>query len=84
MYHHKLIRFHFTTYDIWHGTDIVNPGTSHCNVMLLADDAEGSVISSNLHHFLYARVLSAYHVNVIYTGPGMHDFEACRFDFLWV
>lgn len=50
--------------------------------MLLADDAEGSPISSN--HFLYAQVLGGYHVNVIYTGPGMRDFEARRFDFLWV
>jgi hypothetical protein len=67
-------------------TDIVNPGTSRQNVMLLADDAEGSdsVNSSNPHHFLYARVLGIYHVNAIYTGPGMHDFEARRFDFLWV
>jgi hypothetical protein len=48
--------------------------------MLLADDAEGSLVSSN--HFLYAQVLSIYHVNVIYTGPGMCDFEARRFDFL--
>jgi hypothetical protein len=80
IYHHKLIRFHFTTYDVWHGTDIVNPGTSHCNIMLLADDAEGS----NLHHFLYAWVLGRYHINVIYTGPGMCDFEARRFGFLWV
>jgi hypothetical protein len=23
-------------------------------------------------------------MNVIYTGPGMHDFRACCFDFLWV
>ena len=84
IYHHKLIRFHFTTHDIQRGTDIVNAGTSRCDVMLLADDVEGSVISSNLHHFLYARVLGAYHVNVIYTGPGMRDFEARRFDFLWV
>ena len=52
--------------------------------MLLADDAEGSIISLNLHHFLYARVLGAYHVNVIYTGPGMRDFEAHHFEFLWV
>jgi hypothetical protein len=84
IYHHKLIRFHFTTYDVKRGTDIVNPGTSRCNVMLLADDAEGSLTSSNSHHFLYARVLGGYHVNVIYTGPGMHDFESRRFDFLWV
>ena len=84
IYHHKLIRFHFTTYDLQRGTDIVNPGTSRRNVMLLADNAERSVISLNPHHFLYAQVLGAYHVNVIYTGPGMRDFEACRFDFLWV
>jgi hypothetical protein len=70
------------TYDVQHQNDIINPGTSHCNIMLLADDAEGSPISSN--HFLYARVLGGYHVNVIYTGPGMCNFEACCFDFLWV
>jgi hypothetical protein len=52
--------------------------------MLLADNAEGSLISSNPHHFLYARVLGGYHINAIYTGPGMRDFEARRFDFLWV
>jgi hypothetical protein len=50
--------------------------------MLLADDAEGSPISSN--HFLYAWVLGGYHANVIYTGPGMCDFEAHHFNFLWV
>ncbi|KAF8235556.1 hypothetical protein L208DRAFT_1256425, partial [Tricholoma matsutake] len=61
-----------TTYDVQCGTDIVNPGTSCCNIMLLASHAE----SLNLHHFLYAGVLNGYHVNVIYTGPGMHDFEA--------
>ena len=82
IYHHKLIQFHFTTYDVQCGNDIINPGTSCCNVMLLADDAEGSLISSN--HFLYAWVLGGYHVNVIYTGPGMHDFESRFFDILWV
>ena len=79
IYLHKLIRFHFTSYDVRRGTDIVNPGTSRCDVMLLADDTEGSVISPNAHHFLYARVLGAYHVNVIYTGPRMRDFEVLRF-----
>ena len=63
------------------GTDIVNVGTSHCNIMLLADDADGS---SSSHHFLYARVLGAYHTNVIYTGPGVRDDKPRRFDFLWV
>ena len=84
IYHHKLIRFHFTTYDVRRGTDIINPGTSRCNVMFLADQVDGATDSSNLHHFLYARVLGAYHANVIYTRPGMCDYEPRRFDFLWV
>lgn len=86
IYHHKLSRFHFTTYDVRRGTDIINPGTSHYNVMLLASgaDANNSDDPSNLHHFLYARVLGVYHANVIYTGPGMKDYEARRLDFLWV
>ena len=81
IYHHKRIRFHYTTYDVRRGTDIINAGTSRCNVMLLANDADGP---SSPHHFLYARVLGAYHTNVIYVGPGMRDHEPRRFDFLWV
>ena len=49
--------------------------------MLLANEADSS---SSSHHFLYARVLGAYHTNVIYTVPGMRDHKSCRFDFLWV
>jgi hypothetical protein len=52
--------------------------------MLLASHEDGSASSSVAHHFLYARVLGAYHANVIYTGPGMRDYNARRFDFLWV
>jgi len=29
-------------------------------------------------------ILGTYHANVVYTGPGMHDYKACHFDFLWV
>jgi hypothetical protein len=83
LYLHKLLRFHFTTYDVRRGTDIINAGTSRCHIVLLADD-EDAVGTSLPHHFLYARVLGAFHVNVIYTGPGMHDYNARRFDFLWV
>jgi hypothetical protein len=82
IYHHKVCRFHFTTYDVRRGIDIINPGSSRCNIMLLADN--DSEDESSYHHFLYARVLAAYHANVIYTGPGMCDYEARRLDFLWV
>jgi hypothetical protein len=76
--------FGFTTYDMRHGTDIVNMGTSRCNVMLLADHADGSADALTSHHFLYAHVLGAYHVNVIYAGPEIQDYKARRFNFLWV
>lgn len=79
IYHHKLLRFNFTTYAVRRRTDIVNPGMSRHNVMLLADCPDG-----NSHPFLYARVLGAYHANVIYSGPGMRDYKARHFDFLWV
>lgn len=82
IYRHKILRFNFTTYAVRRRTDIVNPGTSRHNVMLLADSANGS--TSNSHPFLYARVLGAYHANVIYSGPGMQDYKARHFDFLWV
>jgi hypothetical protein len=81
IYEHKRVHFHFTTYDTRRGTDIVNPGTSRCNVMLLANDA---MSSSCPHRFRYARVLGIYHANVIYTGPLAQDHEPRRIDFLWV
>jgi len=81
IYHHKRVRFHFTTYDVQRGTDIVNSGTSRRDVMLLASDSKRS---SSPHHFLYARVLGAYHANVIYTGPGARDQKPRRIHFLWV
>jgi hypothetical protein len=84
IYQHRLMRFHFTTYDVRRGTDIINPSTFHHNIMLLTGDADASDGSTKTHHFLYARVLGAYHVNVVYTGPGMRDYNARRLDFLWV
>jgi hypothetical protein len=79
MYAHKLAQFYYTTYDIQHSEDVVNPQTSHCDVMLLGPQAERTSKETSPHPFLYACVLGIYHVNVIYTGPGM-----VKFDFLWV
>jgi len=81
MYQHKLARFYYTTYDIRRCEDIINPRTSHCDVMLLASKEE---VGSHLHPFLYARVLGIFHINIIYNGPGMINYEPMRFDFLWV
>jgi hypothetical protein len=83
LYQHKTIRVNYTTYDMQRGTDIVKPEGPRCNIMLLANHTGGSN-SSNLHHFIYARVLGVYHADVIYTGPGMQNFETRTFQILWV
>ena len=83
LYQHKMIRIKYTTYDIQHGTNIIKLEGPHCNIMLLANHTNGSD-SSNLHHFMYARVLGVYHADVIYTRPGMQNFEAHSFQMLWV
>jgi hypothetical protein len=84
MYAHKLDRFYYTTYDVRCSEDVINPRTSHCDVMLLGPQAEGMSKETPPHRFLYARVLGIYHVNVVYTGPCMVSYELMKFDFLWV
>ena len=61
---------------------MINPGTSHHDIMLLANNTCSDEGSN--HPFLYARVLGIYHVNVIYTGEGSLDYTARRVEFLWV
>lgn len=78
MYHHPLAKLNYTTYDVRRAQDVIHYGTSHCDVMLLANTGDSD------HPFLYARVIGIYHVNVIYTGEGMLDYNARRVDFLWV
>jgi hypothetical protein len=81
MYKHHLARFNYTTYDVRRGQDVINPNTSHHNVMVLAHaDSDGAHDCP----FWYARVLGIYHVNVVYTGPGMLDYRPRRLEFLWV
>ena len=82
MYIHKLAWFYNTTYDVRRSEDVINPKTSHCDIMLLSDPQTRN--DPPTHPFLYARVLGIYHVNVVYSGPGMLNYEAMRFDFLWV
>lgn len=83
MYRHKLIRINYTTYDVQRGQDVVNSSTSHCNIMVLADHFDDGPSTSN-YKFKYARVLGVYHVNVVYVGHGMTDYQPRRMEFLWV
>ena len=81
MYKHHLLRINYTTYDVRLAQDVINPRTSHCDIMVLASDDEPD---AGGHRFWFARVLGIYHVNVIYTGPGVLDYSPRRLDFVWV
>lgn len=82
VYSHKLARFYYTSYDVRRGEDVINPRTSHSDIMLLAPREGG--VRAQPHPFLYARVLGIFHTNLVYNGPGMVSYEPMRLDFLWV
>ena len=85
LYKHKLMRLNYTTYDVRRAQDIVNPSTSHCNVMLLADHISSDAVDSHSRHpYIYARVLGIFHVNATYVGPGTVNYRSRRIDVLWV
>ena len=79
IYQHPLLRLNYTAYDLQRETEMVNPKTDHCNIMLLSQ-ADGP----ETHPFCYARVLGIYHANIIYTGPNSRDYQSQRIEFLWV
>ncbi|KAI0308612.1 hypothetical protein OF83DRAFT_1043103, partial [Amylostereum chailletii] len=79
IYGHKVMTVNYTTYDIRRTYDTLSPGKDRDAVMFLPDAGEPSSL-----HYQYARVLGAYHANVVYTGPGSLDFRPRRVDFLWV
>jgi hypothetical protein len=80
MYKHQLLRINYTTYDVRRSQDLINPDSRRRDIMLLSNHND----NDESHPFRYARVLGVYHVNVVYTGPGMLDYQARRLDFLWV
>lgn len=83
MYEHRIIRFNYTTYDVRRAQDVINPGTSHCNIMVLrAHDKDADPNPQT--HFKYGRVIGIYHINVVYSGPGMINYNPSRINFLWV
>jgi hypothetical protein len=82
MYRHHILRVNYTTYDVRHAQDTLNPNTAHRDIMFLSDLQSTS--ESHAHQFKYARLLGIYHVNIIYTGPGMQDYSPHRVEFLWV
>ncbi|KAE9393772.1 hypothetical protein BT96DRAFT_828669, partial [Gymnopus androsaceus JB14] len=70
MYKHKVLRVNYTTYDMHHAQDSINPRT-HPHVMVLSDDDD--------HPYHYACILVIYHAMV-----SLGNQPPCQMDFLWV
>lgn len=81
MYKHQIVRINYTTYDVRRAQDVTNADTSHCHVMVLASPTLASAVGAP---FCFARVLGAYHVNVVYTGAEARNYKPRQMHFLWV
>lgn len=75
------MRINYTTYNVCRAQDVVNANTSHHNIMVLESPRDDTPAP---HPFRYGRVLGVYHVNAIYVGPGMTDYQPHRLEFVWV
>ena len=81
IYQHQVLQIHYTTYDVRHAEDILNPNTEHCDIMML-HHSESSKQGPNW--FGYTRIIGIYHANIQYIRSGMKDYLAWRMDFLHV
>ncbi|KAG2052328.1 hypothetical protein BDR06DRAFT_983179 [Suillus hirtellus] len=81
MFRHNIARFNYTTYNVCRAQDVINPRTSHCNVMVLRSDTN---IEDQGHRYMYGKVLGIYHVNVIYIRNGMINYTPSQMEFLWI
>ena len=79
IYKHMIMLLNFTSYNLHHETEALNPCSSNHNIMMLV-----SKDTPLDHPYCYARVLWIFHANVIYTGPGSMDYLPQHVEFLWV
>jgi hypothetical protein len=78
IYATKVLRINYTSYDMCHSQDSMNPRT-HCDVMVLSPEKEDGA-----HPFWYARVLGLFHAKVLHTGPTAVNRSVQHMEFLWI
>lgn len=87
IYQHAIVQLNYTTYDCRRGQDTLNSSTTRRDLMCLRREDEpdsGADTTVAAPKFLYGHLLGVFHVNIVYTGPGMLDHRPRRFDILWV
>lgn len=85
IYRHNIMRVSYTTYDVRREEDVLHPSACQHNIVVLDDRVNDDAAPSGpFHPFTYGRVLGIYHVNAVYVGPGMTDYQPIRVEFIWV
>ncbi|KAG2014244.1 hypothetical protein CC2G_011079 [Coprinopsis cinerea AmutBmut pab1-1] len=88
IYHHKLMKLRYTSYDMRRQEDVIHVHKSKpCNIMVLNPDYDPADTSSRAHPFRYGRVLGIFHGNVNFIGPLIEGGRSAgyhRIDFLWI
>ncbi|KAI6117281.1 hypothetical protein EDD16DRAFT_1693060 [Pisolithus croceorrhizus] len=74
----QIISVNYTTYDIHHKQDVMQPGPG-CFVMTLSWED-----GPNMHPFWYAQVLQVLHINVLHIGPNARCHSLQHMELLWV
>ncbi|KAJ7753919.1 hypothetical protein DFH07DRAFT_744109 [Mycena maculata] len=80
LYSHQTMRINYTTYDLGHDQDTINPRT-RSDIMVLSHENEDD---QNWHPYWYARVLGIFHADVRHVGPKAKSHKPVRMEFLWV
>ena len=82
IYKHRTLRINYTSYDMRHLQETLNPYSEHCDIMVLADEEPGV----DAHPYWYARIIGIFHVNVFHVGPDLSTSsnEPRKMDVLWV
>ncbi|KZP13244.1 hypothetical protein FIBSPDRAFT_662191, partial [Athelia psychrophila] len=83
-FEHRILRVNYTSYDVRRDQDMINAYSSHCNIMVLCRSCDDINVIDNHLSYRYGRVIGAYHVNVIYNGPGRVNLNSHRLEFLWI
>jgi len=64
IFEHSILQVNYTTYDLRHERDTINPRTC-ADIMVLAHEDERT------HPYWYARIIKIFHVNVEYRDVGI-------------
>jgi hypothetical protein len=75
MYSHATLGINYTSYEVRHQHDVINPRTPCHFVLLPVDMAD----NPTAHPFVYAQVLGIYHAHIRYCSHPPKQME-----FLWV